>query len=112
MGSVRNGIGFERETKISVTRETIQVGTQPEIEIARFKNMADLTEKVLDDLDRHARTWGVPPKNFHWVPVVHFLVSPGGNLYYERLNSPLKKLGISSTVEYPLDSPTYRRRTE
>ena len=112
IGSSRNGIGFERETTIRVSSDRIRVGSQPEISISRFKTFGELTERVLDDLDRHARTWGAPPANFHWVPVVNFVVSPGGNLYYERLHGPLRKLGISSTSEYPLDAPVYQKPPE
>jgi hypothetical protein len=112
IGSNRNGIGFERETTIHVSSRRIRVGRQPEISISRFKTFDELTERVLDDLDRHARTWGAPPANFHWVPVVKFVVSPGGNLYYERLHGPLRKLGISSTSEYPLDVPVYQKPPE
>ncbi|MBT6155668.1 MAG: hypothetical protein HOK71_16780 [Planctomycetaceae bacterium] len=112
IGSNRNGIGFERETTIRVSSDRIRVGSQPEISISRFKTFDELTERVLDDLDRHARSWDAPPKNFHWVPVVNFVVSPGGNLYYERLHGPLRKLGISSTSEYPLDTPVYQKPPE
>jgi hypothetical protein len=112
IGTNRNGIGFERETTIYVSSRRIRVGNQPEISISRFKTFDELTERVLDDLDRHARTWGAPPANFHWVPVVNFVVSPGGNLYYERLHGPLRKLGISSTSEYPLDVPVYQKPSE
>ena len=112
IGINRNGIGFERETTIRVSSDRIRVGSQPDIFISRFKTFDELTERVLDDLDRHARTWDAPPANFHWVPVVNFVVSPGGNLYYERLHGPLRKLGISSTSEYPLDTPVYQKLPE
>ncbi len=88
------------------------MGTQPGIRLDAVKTTDELVQRLLHDLDRHARTWGKPPQGFYWVPIVRFRVSPGGNQFYERLHGPLRKWGIGSLAEYPLDTPLLPARVE
>lgn len=95
-----------------MTAESIRVGNQPAIELKTIRSFDRLAERVLIDLDRHAYSWGKPPDNFYWVPAVRFLVRSGGNHYFERLQAPLRRWGISSTVEYPREMPVFPKREE
>ena len=69
---------------------------------------ADSSEEIINHvvagIDSVADSWGEPPSNFYWVPVVQFIVYPGGDANYARLHAALEqKWGVMSTVEYAAD---------
>jgi hypothetical protein len=97
------GIGLERAVAIRIWFDRVIVGSEQAIRVGRGETNEQLLEQVVDALDREARSWGKPPKNFYWVPSLNFQVSPGGNQFYERLHGPLKKFGLPSTVEHRLE---------
>jgi hypothetical protein len=55
---------------------------------------------VIEAIDRESRAWGPAPEGFHWVPSVRFDVTAEGSYLYERLNGPLKRYGLSTSVKF------------
>ena len=101
------GIGIERTVTVEVHANRVRVGdsTRP-IAVGRGESREQLVGWVIHDVDEFANSWGPPPKDFYWVPRIRFRVFPGGNQYYERIRTSLKRGGLSASVEYLLGNPT------
>jgi hypothetical protein len=102
-------IGFEHDVTVWIGSRAIVVGGQPPIPINRAESTQRLSRLVVPALDREARTWGRPPDHLYWVPNVKFVVSPGGNLPYERLVPVIERHGLVSSVEYSLELESPRQ---
>jgi hypothetical protein len=103
--SARAGIGLERKLEIHVTADRLLVGPNDlMIPVGQGEKPEELLQRVLGAIEHMAQSWGAPPANFYWLPAIKFTVFSGGNVHYERLRGPLAKWGISSTVEYSLDT--------
>jgi hypothetical protein len=107
--SPQASIGFEHEVTIWVGARAIVVGGQPPVSINRAESTQRLAALVVPALDREARAWGRPPDHLYWVPNVKFVVSPGGNLTYERLRPLIERHGLVSSVEYCLEMESPRQ---
>ena len=105
--SSQASIGFEHDLTIWIGARAIVVGGQPPVPISRADSVQRLAALVVPAIDREARAWGRPPDHLYWVPNVKFVVSPGGNLPYERLRPVVERHGLVSSVDYCLepDSP-------
>jgi hypothetical protein len=107
--SPQASIGFEHDVTIWIGARAIVVGEQPPISINRAESAQRLAALVVPTLDREARTWGRPPDHLYWVPSVKFVVSPGGNLPYERLRPLIERHGLVSSVDYQLELESPRQ---
>jgi hypothetical protein len=107
--SPQASIGFEHDVTIWIGARAIVVGGQPPIPINRAESPRRLAALVVPALDREARTWGRPPDHLYWVPNVKFVVSPGGNLPYERLRPAIERHGLVSSVDYQLELESPRQ---
>jgi hypothetical protein len=107
--SPQASIGFEHDVTIWIGARAIVVGEQPPISINRAESAQRLAALVVPTLDREARTWGRPPDHLYWVPNVKFVVSPGGNLPYERLRPLIERHGLVSSVDYQLELESPRQ---
>jgi hypothetical protein len=107
--SPQASIGFEHDVTIWIGARAIVVGGQPPIPINRAESPQRLARLVVPALDREARTWGRPPDHLYWVPNVKFVVSPGGNLPYERLAPTIERHGLVSSVDYSLELESPRQ---
>ncbi|GAB4149970.1 MAG: hypothetical protein Tsb009_24550 [Planctomycetaceae bacterium] len=105
-------IGFEREIVIRAGADRLIVGKTQTIKVGRGETRSQLLNSVEQAIERQARSWGKPPTSFYWVPRIRFVVSPGGNQYYERLKDGMRKLQLQSSVEYKLASPPVLRSRE
>jgi hypothetical protein len=101
--SSQSSIGFEHDVTIRIGARSMVVGAQPPIAINGGESSARLAALVVPALDRDAQTWGRPPDHLYWVPSIRFVVSPGGNLPYERLWPALARHGLISSVDYELE---------
>lgn len=90
------------------------IGDRQTIRIAKDDTPEQLFRSVVFALDAEARSWGKPPDSFYWVPHIQFIVSPGGNQHFARLNRDLQKLGLQTEVSYRLEStaPTQREASD
>ena len=96
------GIGFEKRVKIYLNDQLVVVDNKKYM-LRLDSNISenDLTNFAAGSIDAIADSWGEPPSNFYWVPIVQFLVYPGGDTAYTKLHTTLQqKWGVSSTVEY------------
>jgi hypothetical protein len=107
--SPQASIGFEHDVTVWIGARAIVVGEQPPISINRAESTRRLAALVMPALDRDARSWGRPPDHMYWVPNVKFVVSPGGNLPYERLRPAIERHGLVSSVEYRLEMESPRQ---
>jgi hypothetical protein len=98
-------VGFEHDVTIRVQANRIFVGMQPAIPCGQGESSRQLSAEVIAALNREARTWGPPPENFYWVPHINFVISPGGNVPYERIYATIARHGLISSVDYRLDAP-------
>ncbi|MFQ5732785.1 MAG: hypothetical protein ACE5KM_12635 [Planctomycetaceae bacterium] len=97
-------IGFEKEVRVWASVDQLLVGRQ-RLAVGQGETREQLLQSVVVAVGREVRAWGKPPDSFYWVPRVRFVISPGGNRHYERLRSPLIKLGLQTTAEYRLETP-------
>jgi hypothetical protein len=102
-------IGFEHDVTIWIGARAIAVGGQPPVAINQADSTRRLTAIVTSALNREAQTWGRPPDHLYWVPNVKFIVSPGGNLTYERLRPAIEQHGLVSSVDYRLEMESPRQ---
>ncbi len=102
-------VGFNHDVNVWIGAHAIVVGSQPPIPITRAESTQRLAALVVPALDREARTWGRPPDHLYWVPAVKFVVSPGGNVTYDRLRPVLERHGLISSVEYRLELESPRQ---
>ncbi len=104
ISSPRAGIGLERGVIVYVDADRVTIGkavVKADIETSHDK----FVTQVIRSIDQEARRWGQPPRNFYWVPMIKFRISPGGNIHYERLRRELDKVGLSITVDHTLGTP-------
>ncbi|MBS0267162.1 MAG: hypothetical protein JSS02_34880 [Planctomycetes bacterium] len=99
------GIGFEKRIKIYLNDKRIVVDNKKFMMLLDANSSSDdLVNFAASSIDAIADSWGEPPANFYWVPVVQFIVYPKGDANYERLRLNLEqKWGVSSSVEYVTD---------
>jgi hypothetical protein len=102
-------IGFEHDVTIWIGARAIAVGGQPPVAMNQSDSTRRLTAIVTSALNREAQTWGRPPDHLYWVPNVKFIVSPGGNLTYERLRPAIEQHGLVSSVDYRLEMESPRQ---
>ncbi len=96
-------IGYEREILIRITSTQVTIADETSFPIAAGLPADDLRELLALHLDHHVQSWGEPPRSFYWLPSVKFIVSPGGNQYYERMTHVVQKWKLRSKVEYTLE---------
>jgi hypothetical protein len=99
------GIGFEKKIKIYLNDKRVVVDNkQHMLLVTPADSGEEIINHVVASIDSVADSWGEPPSNFYWVPVVQFIVYPGGDANYARLHTALEqKWGVTSTVEYAAD---------
>ena len=102
-------IGFERQLLLKSEPDRLLVGDGPPIPVGRGETREELLQRVVTAIEREARAWGKPPSSFYWIPSVRFIVIPGGNQHYERLNDGLRTLGLQTSVDYRLDATRLRK---
>jgi hypothetical protein len=107
--SPQASIGFERDVTVWVEARAIVVGGQPPFAISGAESGQRLAALVTAAVERDARTWGRPPDHLYWVPNIKFVVSPGGNLPFERLRPTMERQGLISSVEYRLELQSPRQ---
>jgi hypothetical protein len=107
--SPQANIGFEHAVTIWIGAHAVVVGGQPPVSINGAESTPRLAALVIPALDREARTWGRPPDHLYWVPNIKFVVSPGGNLPYERLRPAIARHSLISSVEYRLEMESPRQ---
>lgn len=102
----RATIGLERKIEIHSLPNRLLIGPHDStIEVAEGESKDQLLNEVLRAIEGQAESWGRPPGNFYWIPTIRFVVYPGGNQHYERVNGPLRDWGVFSTVDYSVGEP-------
>lgn len=96
------GIGWEQKINICLHEQRVVVEHHQQVHLeTRGDSGEEIINQVVASIDSVADSWGEPPANFYWVPVVQFIVCPGGDANYSQLHSALEqRWGITSKVEY------------
>jgi len=104
-------IGLERKLQIRLVADRIMIGWKDiSVPVGNGETVEEMINQVVVGIDRAAGRWGEPPTNYYWVPIIRFVIYPGGDQYYERLHGPLeRKWGLSSTMEYAPDPKTVKK---
>ena len=92
-------IGFEREITIHVDKDRIVVARRYEIPLSEAASQRYIMTDLLDVLDRHARTWGQPPRGYYWVPTLRLVTGSGGRWVVDLLREPLRESDLSTQIE-------------
>lgn len=107
----RAGIGLEQKLEIHAKPDRVLIGpNDAAIPVNPGDKTDELMQRVTHGIEQSVSAWGAPPANFYWLPVVKFVVYPGGNANYERLRGPLERMGVTSTVQY-VAAPTSAKNT-
>jgi len=103
-GGMRNTIGLEQDVRADVYPDRIVIGAdRAALGIKLGENREELAERVANRLDDIVQGWGEAPQRFHWIPRLRFVVHPGGNQHYLKLQTQLRDWGISQTVDYSIE---------
>lgn len=97
--SRRASIGFQRDVTVQVLDDRLIVGNGREIQLDEGTSAKDTVDRIVDAVDAEAWSWGRPPDSFYYVPTLKFVATPGAERSVEPLRVPLKKEGLSSTVQ-------------
>jgi hypothetical protein len=99
----RNGvIGIEREVTVHVWADRVNVGDERELEISPDLTREELQQQFAIALRGQVRDWGTAPESFFWRPALKFVIHPGGNRHYSRLNQLADQWELRKRVEYDL----------
>jgi hypothetical protein len=97
-------IGLEQDVKVHVHHDRLVIEDRPALGIPAGASRQQLADSFNNRIEEVVSEWGPPPRRFHWMPRIRFVVHPGGNQQYERLNDAVKQWKLSSTVDFSLDA--------
>lgn len=97
--SRRASIGFQRDIPVQVLEDRLVLGQGHEIPLKEGTSVKDAVEQITEAVEVEARSWGRPPDSFYYVPTLKFVAPPGSQKSIEPLRVPLKREGLTSTVQ-------------
>jgi hypothetical protein len=97
-------IGVEKPIEIRVDAERMIVGGTTVIRLRPDASRNEIFDHLLATLDQNSRGWEAPGPGFFWVPSLRFVISPGGNVMYERIAPLVTKSGLSNSREFTLEA--------
>jgi hypothetical protein len=97
--SRRASIGFQRDIPVQVLQDRLVLGQGHEIPLKEGTSVKDTVEQITEAVEVEARSWGRPPDSFYYVPTLKFVAPPGSEKSIEPLRVPLKREGLTSTVQ-------------
>lgn len=96
-------IGIEQDVTIRVDAEQMVVADNHVVRYHPGEQSLDLFLRLMEAVDAEANTWGKPRSGFYWTPRLRFVVSPGGNHVFERIDPLTIRSGLSTTREFTLE---------
>ncbi|MBM79386.1 MAG: hypothetical protein CMJ78_02175 [Planctomycetaceae bacterium] len=93
-------IGFERKMTVKVYSDHIIFGDRYQLKTPKGVDVDSLKRQIVRGVDAKAKTWGAPPDNFYWIPVIEYQVTPSGRDNFREVFKTLKESGLYSTTEY------------
>lgn len=104
-------LGLEKKVEVHCLADRLLIGPDDAVvHIRSGDKKQDLVDRLTLALDATAQSWGKPPNNFYFVPMLQFIVYPGGQAHYERLSSTVKEWGLPSSMEPARDGAQPRTR--
>jgi hypothetical protein len=95
----RASIGFERDVPVEVYADHLIVGGTYLVRTERAREPEQISIWMLEAIERMARSWGVPPTSFYWVPTLSFRVAPGAEPLYGRLQKTADEWSLRSSAQ-------------
>ncbi|MEX0715847.1 MAG: hypothetical protein WD066_04635 [Planctomycetaceae bacterium] len=103
--SARRGtIGLEKEVLVEVLPDRLIVGRELLVPADPDESIQTIADELVEAMERHVARWGEPPATFYWSPRVRFRVGQGANRQYERIRGPVARLGLSTAVDFVLET--------
>lgn len=96
-------IGIEQDVTVRVDAQQMVVADHRVIRCPQGAESIDLFLRVMEAVDAEAQMWGKPRPGFYWTPRLKFVVSPGGNQLFERIDPLTIRSGLSTTREFTLE---------
>jgi hypothetical protein len=96
-------IGVEKVALIWVGPDRIVVGDVSEVTVIPGASRSEIFDQVLVAVDELAVSWGQPQSGFYWVPRLKFVISPGGNQLYQRIEPLVSRTGLPCERSDTLD---------
>lgn len=99
-------IGLEQDVTIRVDSRRVIVAEDRVIHQQPGEASLDMFLRVMEAVDTESRTWGKPRPGFYWTPRLRFVISPGGNQVFERIDPFAIRSGLATTRDFTLESAT------
>lgn len=99
-------IGIEQDVTIRVDAQHLVVADDRVVKYHPGEQSFDLFLRVMEAVDAESRTWGKARPGFYWTPRLKFVISPGGNQAFERIDPWTTRSGLSATRVFTLDGVT------
>jgi hypothetical protein len=96
-------IGLEHDVTIRVDAQQMVIADEHVVRCHPGDESLDIFFRVMEAVDAEAKTWGRPRPGFYWTPRLKFVVSPGGNQLFERIDPLVTRSGLSTKREFTLD---------
>ncbi len=96
-------IGIEQNVTVKIDGQQILVADGRSIRYQPDELPLHVFLKVMDAIDQESQTWGNPREGFYWTPRLQFVISPGGNQMFERIDPLTIRSGLAATKEFTLD---------
>lgn len=103
-------IGIEQDVTIRVDAEQMVVADNHVVRYHPGEQSLDLFLRLMEAVDAEANTWGKPRPGFYWTPRLRFVVSPGGNHVFERIDPLTIRSGLSTTREFTLERAAIEKK--
>ncbi len=96
-------IGLEHDVTVRVDAQQMVIADEHVVRCHPGDESLDIFFRVMEAVDAEARTWGRPRSGFYWTPRLKFVVSPGGNQLFERIDPLVTRSGLSTKREFTLE---------
>lgn len=96
-------IGIEREIKIHVWKDRVQVDDLQPLDIPSSLTPEEIRTQFEIYLRTYFSTWEAAPSSFFWSPYLRYQIHPGGNLPYARLKPITDAWKAKTKTDYVLD---------
>lgn len=96
-------IGLEQDVTIRIDSERIIVAEDRELRLQPNELPMQTFLRMIEAVDQEAHQWGKSRSGFYWTPRLRFIISPGGNQVYDRIQPITARTGLSTTEDYILE---------
>jgi hypothetical protein len=96
-------IGVEQDVTVRIDAHQMLVADERVVRYDAGEQPMQVFLRLMEAVDAEAQSWGKPRPGFYWTPRLRFVISPGGNQMFERLDPLATRSGLAATREFTLD---------